>query len=157
MTLVETGKLLTIISSFDNRRLEESTATAWKMMLDREVPDAELDDAQEIVFQWFAKENPYFEVRHLIEGLKKRMRVNRLDTEADVRSAKARGLIDKTWPEMIPLPWDIRKKLAKIRAEENAVSNNFLESKLEGMGYSPAEMHPSVREKLGLSNVRSIS
>lgn len=150
MELVEVGKLLTIISSFDNRRLEESTALAWKMMIDREVPDAELDDAQEVVFDWFAKENPYFEVRHLVSGLKQRMRVNGLQIEADVRSAKARGLVDKTWPEICALPWDIRKKLNEIRSKEVKKNNSYLELRLESEGYKPVDMHPDVRERLGL-------
>lgn len=120
MNLEEVGKILTIIASFDNRKLETSTAMAWKMMLDRHVPEARLQDAEEVVFDWFGTENPYFEVRHLVDGLKRIMRVNRLDIEADVRSAKARGLIGKDWHPYTALPWSVRVQLQELRDTERA-------------------------------------
>lgn len=118
MQLAEVGKLLAIIRSFDNRKLEESTAMAWKLMLDREVPDATLDQATEVVMSWFATQNPYFEVRHLVAGLKREMRLDRPQIAADVRSAKARGLLDASWSERDPLPWECANRLAAVRLRE---------------------------------------
>lgn len=118
MQLAEVGKLLAVIASFDNRRLDESTAHAWKLMLDREVPEARLEDATEVVLDWFAAENPYFEVRHLVTGLKRKMRLSRFSIETDVRSAKARGMVDKDWPTGKALPWPVRDRLEKARAAE---------------------------------------
>lgn len=118
MQLAEVGKLLAIIRSFDNRKLEESTAMAWKLMLDREVPEARLEDAQDVVMDWFATANPYFEVRHLCDGLKKKMRISKFSIEGDVRSAKARGLIAKDWPDRKALPWPVRDELARVRQRE---------------------------------------
>lgn len=120
MQLAEVGKLLAIIRSFDNRKLDESTAMSWKLMLDREVAEARLEDATEVVLDWFAKENPYFEVRHLITGLKKMMRFGKFNIESDVRSAKARGMIGADWPESKVLPWEVRDRLAKARGVERA-------------------------------------
>lgn len=122
MQLAEVGKLLAIVRSFDNRKLDESTAVAWKMMLDREVPEARLEDAQEVVLGWFANDNPYFEVRHLIAGLRKKMRLSKFNIETDVRSAKARGLISKDWPDGRALPWEVREKLAHARAADRAAA-----------------------------------
>lgn len=118
LNLQEVGKLLTIIASFDNRKLDESTAMAWKMMLDREVPDATLAQAQEVVLDWFATENPYFTVSSLCDGLRREMRRNRQQVAADVRSAKARGLVDKYWPESKPLDWMTANSLAAHRLAE---------------------------------------
>lgn len=118
MQLKEVGQLLAIIRSFDNRKLDESTAVSWKLMLDREVPEARLQDATEVVLDWFSTANPYFEVRHLVDGLKKRMRVSKFNIETDVRSAKARGLIGKDWPRDKVLPWEVRDRLASVRAAE---------------------------------------
>lgn len=120
MQLAEVGQLLAIIRSFDNRKLDESTAMSWKMMLDREVAEARLGDATEVVLDWFAKENPYFEVRHLIAGLKRKMRFSPFNIESDVRSAKGRGLIEKDWPADKVLPWEVRDKLAGLRSAEKA-------------------------------------
>lgn len=122
MQLAEVGQLLAIIRSFDNRKLEESTAMSWKLMLDREVAEARLEDATEVVLDWFARENPYFEVRHLIAGLKRMMRLSPFAIESDVRSAKARGLIDKDWPAGKAMPWPVRDLLAKARTMERVAA-----------------------------------
>ena len=120
MQLTEVGQLLAIISSFDNRKLDKSTAMAWKMMLDRELPDAALSDAQEVVLDWFAGENPYFEARHLITGLKRRMRLTPRDSETDVRVAKRLGMIPDDHARRIPLPTGVARRLAEYRAGVNA-------------------------------------
>ena len=120
MQLAEVGKLLAIIRSFDNRKLEESTAMAWKLAIDRELPDVALVDAQEVVLDWFARDNPYFEVRHLISGLKRRMRLTPRDIETDVRVAKTLGLLPDSHDRRMPLPADAARRLADYRAGVNA-------------------------------------
>lgn len=120
MQLAEVGKLLAIIRSFDNRKLEESTAMAWKLMIDRELPDATLQDAQEVVLEWFATANPYFEVRHLVDGLKRRMRLTPRDIETDVRVAKRLGMLPDDHDRRVPLPADVARRLADYRAGVNA-------------------------------------
>lgn len=134
MQLAEVGKLLAIIASFDNRKLDESTARAWKMMLDRHVPDATLEQATEVVMDWFGTENPYFEVRHLVDGLKREMRLNRADRAADVRSAKARGIIPKDRNERDGLDWMEANALAAARLRERTEA---LELSDEGPNVSP--------------------
>lgn len=123
MELTEVGKLLAIVRSFDNRKLDESTAQAWKMMLDREVPDATLAECTDVVMDWFGTENPYFEVRHLLDGLRKRRRWFGRQVEVDVRSAKARGLVDASWPDREPLPADVRGKLEAARAADRETAS----------------------------------
>ena len=127
MQLAEVGKLLAIIRSFDNRRLDESTARAWKIMIDKHVPDAEFEEAQEVVLDWFAHENPYFEVRHLLEGLRKRYRRHPAQVEADVRSAKARGLVDQDWPSRKVLPFTVAKRLDEARRRDREVAPDEIE------------------------------
>ena len=117
MQLAEVGKLLAIIRSFDNRKLDESTAVAWKMMLDREVPAASFEQAAEVVMDWFSTANPYFEVRHLVDGLKRLLRLTPKAIADDVRSAKARGLVDVSWPARDPLPPAVSAALESARAE----------------------------------------
>ena len=121
MQLAEVGKLLAIIKSFDNRKLDESTAMAWKMMLDREVPDATPEQAIEVVMSWFSTANPYFEVRHLVDGLKRELRLTAKAIADDVRSARARGLIGDYDPR-VPLPADVAARLAAARANDREVA-----------------------------------
>ena len=139
MQLAEVGKLLAIIRSFDNRKLDESTAMAWKLMLDREVADATLEQATEVVMGWFATANPYFEVRHLVDGLKREMRLNRPQIAADVRSAKARGLIEKGWDERKALPWEVLNQLAAVRLRERTEALE-LGAFDDGQNSSPLEL-----------------
>ena len=133
MQLAEVGKLLAIIRSFDNRKLDESTAMAWKMMLDREVPGAQLSDAQEVVMDWFSTENPYFEVRHLIDGIKKRLRLTPKQIADDVRSAIARGLLPVWASTKQPVSREIAEKLAVLREAARVESEQYqIESHTQG-------------------------
>ena len=112
-------------------------------MFDREVPEARLQDAQEVVLDWFAHENPYFEVRHLLTGLRRMMRINRLDIERDVRAARARGMVEKSWPESKVLPWPVRQKLQQVRERERAELREALlalEQRGEGDGVGEIEV-----------------
>lgn len=128
MQLAEVGKLLAVIASFDNRRLDEATAMSWKLMLDREVPGASLDQATEVVLDWFSTANPYFEVRHLVDGLKKTLRLMPKQVADDVRSAKARGLIDAGHDPRDPLPADVSARLAAARALDRDNAPTEIES-----------------------------
>lgn len=128
MLLAEVGKLLAVIASFDNRRLDEATAFSWKLMLDREVPDATLEQATEVVLDWFATANPYFEVRHLADGLKRKLRLTAKQIADDVRSAKARGLIDASHDPRTPLPGEVVVRLAEARAADRDVAPGEIEA-----------------------------
>ncbi|MEV8339236.1 hypothetical protein [Leucobacter sp. NPDC077196] len=125
MQLKEVGQLLTIISSFDNRKLDESTAVSWKLMIDRHFPDASLVEAQEVVLDWFGTANPYFEVRHLIDGLKRARRRFSREIENDVRAAKARGLIGRDWPARKVLPVEVEQRLSGARARDREVAAQY--------------------------------
>lgn len=125
MQLKEVGQLLTIISSFDNRKLDESTAVSWKLMIDRHFPDASLMEAQEVVLDWFGTANPYFEVRHLIDGLRRKHRRFARQVETDVRSAKARGIVPANWPARDPLPWHVVEALEAARARDREVAAQY--------------------------------
>lgn len=105
------------------------------MMLDREVPNAPLAAAQDVVFEWFSVENPYFEVRHLIGGLRRKMRLTPKAIEDDVRSAKARGLVPKDWPARTPLPAEAASKLEAARADARAEA-----PEIEGPNMSPLQL-----------------
>lgn len=138
MQLAEVGQLLAIVRSFDNRKLDESTAFAWKLMLDRSFPDATLEQCQAVVLDWFGTENPYFEVRHLLDGLRKRARRLPRQIEVDVRAAKARGIIARDWPDREPLPDGVARMLEAARsADRELVAQHELDA---GPNLSPLRL-----------------
>lgn len=134
MQLAEVGKLLAIIRSFDNRKLDESTAMAWKLMIDRHYPDASLEEAQAVVLDWFGTANPYFEVRHLVDGLRRQGRRFSKQVEDDVRAAKARGIVGEAWPDRDPLRPEDKARLESARAGDREVAAQF---EIEGINQSP--------------------
>ena len=137
MQLAEVGKLLAVIRSFDNRKLDESTAYAWKLLIDREFPDATLEESTEVVLDWFGTANPYFEARHLLDGLRRKRRRFAREIEADVRAAKMRGLLRKDWPSRQALPLDVERKLAEARAADSEIAAAHA---LEGPNVSPLKL-----------------
>lgn len=137
MQLAEVGKLLAIIRSFDNRKLDEATAQAWKIMLDKHFPDATLQEAQEVVLDWFGTENPYFEVRHLLDGIRRKRRRFGRQVEVDVRSAKARGLVAKSWPDRKPLLPETAQALTEARARDRAEAEQHA---VEGLNVTPLQL-----------------
>ena len=114
----EAAELLAFIAAFDNRKVSKETAVAWSMTVTREVPALTLDVAREIVMDHFAAPGDYFTVGILIDEARKRLRLDSRSVAADVRSARARGLVDPGWPTSMPLPADVVERLAAARRGE---------------------------------------
>jgi hypothetical protein len=114
----EVAKLLTILSGFDRRQVDELTVEAWHAI--PEIAAARFDHAEQIALEHQTGPHAaeYFAVRHLVTGLRRRTRTTTGDVEADVRSAKARGLIEDTWPRRDPLPPDVAARLAQAREHD---------------------------------------
>lgn len=115
MKKTEVAQLLTILSGYDRRQVDEITVEAWHAV--PEIARADYDTARAIVIahQTGPEAAEYFAVRHLVAGLRRRHRNTRGDVETDVRSAKARGLVAPDWPLRDPLPDDIAEQLAAAR------------------------------------------
>lgn len=118
MNKTEVAKFLTIASGFDRREVDELTVTSWHQV--PEVSAARYDDAVKVVIahQTSAQSTEYFAVRHLVNGIRLMQRTASADVEADVRSAKARGLVDRNWPRAEPLPADVAQKLHAARERD---------------------------------------
>lgn len=117
MNKVEIGQLLTIASGFDRFvTVDRVTTEAWHLALS----NVSYAEAQEVVVAHFtgprAKEQ--FSVRHVLEAVESRLRMTDDAIEADVRSAKARGLIDRDWPKREPLPADVAALLSVARQRD---------------------------------------
>ncbi len=116
MNKTEVAQLLTVASGFDRRQVDELTVTAWHQV--PEIAAANYDDAVKVVVahQTAPEAAEYFTVRHLVAGMRKAKRT--ADIEADVRSAKARGIISESWPKRMPLNFPDAEKLAELRERD---------------------------------------
>ena len=118
MQASEAAELLAFIAAFDNRKVSKEAAVAWSMTVNREVPQLTLPVAREIVMDHFASQGPYFTVGALLDEARLRLRLDSRAIAADVRSARARGLVYSDWPTSKALPADVVDRLAAARKGE---------------------------------------
>lgn len=120
MNKVEIAQILAIAGAFDNRNVQPATVEAWALI--PAIQHMDHRDALDAVIahQTGEKKGEYLTVGHVVDYVAKTTRS--VDIEADVRSAKARGLIDKSWPKNNPLPPDVANKLRDLRQAERVAA-----------------------------------
>lgn len=126
MNKVEVGQLLTIASGFDRFvTVDRVTTEAWFLAL----AEVDYSEAQAAVVAHFtgprAKET--FSVRHVLEAARITARSTPDAIEADVRSAKARGLLEPTYPAREPLPADVKALLFAARERDRETARVMYE------------------------------
>lgn len=102
MNATEAAKLLAILAAVDRREFDTTTAQGWAWAL----PDATLEHALEAARRAMDT-GSYVDVT----AIKTQLRAMRPRLEADVRSAKVRGLIPTDWPTSRPLPAPLEQRL----------------------------------------------
>ena len=137
MNKTQVGQILTIASGFDRFiTVDRVTTEAWFLVLGA----IDYDEAQAAVIGHFtgpiAKE--VFSVRHILNAVADGGRNTRAAIEADVRSAKARGLISKGWPDRQALPDEVKDGLLTLRDLERRAA--AVRDELEQGGGSPADV-----------------
>ncbi|WP_104128026.1 hypothetical protein [Cryobacterium sp. Y57] len=125
MNKTQVAQILTIASGFDRFIVVDRVTTeAWFMALEQ----VNYDEAMAATVGHFtgpiAKE--VFSVRHILNTVADGGRNSASAIEADVRSAKARGLIEKSWPSRNLLPPDIRDALFTLREFERRQATDRL-------------------------------
>lgn len=136
MNEVEVGKILTVASGFDRFiTVDRVTVTAWHLALS----GVDYKEAESATVAHFVgpKARETFSVRHILEVVEDRARLSAVKIEEDVRSAKARGLIDKSWPDRDRLPDDIREALFTLRDLERRAAAD--RSELDHIDGSPID------------------
>jgi len=133
----QVGQILTIASGFDRFiTVDRVTTEAWFLVLGA----IDYDEAQAAVIGHFtgpiAKE--VFSVRHILNAVADGGRNTRAAIEADVRSAKARGLISKGWPDRQALPDEVKDGLLTLRDLERRAA--AVRDELEQGGGLPADV-----------------
>ena len=120
MNKVEAAKLLLLASGFDRwMRADDLTATVWEKAL-RDVPYPLAEDA---VVAHYSGDNAHKQLMpaDIIKATEHAARLTRPQVEADVRSAKARGLIEQSWPVGELLPELVRERLRVAREGDRRV------------------------------------
>ena len=119
MNKAEVGVLLLLASGLDRFvQVDQVTTDAWyKVLSAHNVTYAQAEQACIDHYTGPDGGRP-FTVAHVIAAVAVSDRTAQNAIEADVRSAKARGLIEKSWPERDMLPDDVRDALFTLRDME---------------------------------------
>jgi len=117
MNTSDAAKLLTVAAGFDRRQVTEVTATAWAAALDGH-SYAECERAIIAHHRDPARRTTYLTVGHVLDRVEAGDRTSTADVEADVRSAKARGIIPADWPRRRELTPEAAYRLAQARERD---------------------------------------
>ena len=116
MNKPEIARLLGYISAgYDNRQLSDATVAVWV----EELGEVEFEVAKQAVRNHFRKPSPraYLSLDVLLEQIRVDTRQTPTAIEEDVRSAKARGFIEASWPARQALPRPVAARLASARLD----------------------------------------
>ena len=117
----EIAELLVLMSGFDRFQVTDPVVVeAWAMI--PAIQQAPVEAARTAVLAHFTGSPKPLLVADLVAALTSAGRQGREDIAADVRSARARGLIDRSWPEAQPVPDEVRARLTEIRNAERDIA-----------------------------------
>ena len=129
MSKPEIGKLLLFASGLDRFvQVDAVTVDAWfRVLSDTTATYAQAEQAC-INHYTGPDANRPFTVAHVVALVAADNRSAVASIAADVRSAKARGLIERYWPEREPLPAEIRDALFTIRERERRTARELFDT-----------------------------
>lgn len=129
MNKKEIAQLLTIASGFDRRVVDPVTVESWHLVA--AIREADYEDALAALLAHVAAQpKEYFTVAHVVAHTQISSRQTKELIAADVRSARARGLVAMDWSESEPVPDDVRNRLTAIRDHDRQEARE-IESGLE--------------------------
>lgn len=123
MTKKEIGLLLLLASGLDRFVIVNNVTTdAWLRALDG--VDVNLEQAKQACVNHYTGPDSgrQFTVAHVVALVTADNRSTTYAVEADVRSAKARGLVEKSWPPRDLLPERVRDALFTLRDLERVAA-----------------------------------
>ena len=125
MDKIEIGQLLTVQSGFDRRQVDKVTIEAWALVHGIQSADYEDALAALIAHATGPNANEYLTVNHIVSATQVSSRQTKELVASDVRSARARGLVGRDWPEWKPVTAGVRLALEVARDEARvyAMSN----------------------------------
>lgn len=117
MNRQEIAQLLTVASGFDRRTVDKVTVEAWALVPGIQAADYEDAVAAVVAHVTGPERKEYLTVGHVVAATQVAARQTKELVAADVRSARARKLIDMDWPENKPVPKEVRHQLMESRDE----------------------------------------
>lgn len=122
MTPSEVADLLSLSVELDRYatadKMTKEKVVAWTAVLNTEAPGMSFGEAQQCVIRYYGTEGESLTVYALIDVWKQGRRLLPHQVAADVRSAKARGLIAPSYSNNLPLPAEVASALAAARAQD---------------------------------------
>lgn len=129
----EIGMLLGLASGFDRRVVDPLTIEAWASVPELAKASYSAAKVAVIAHQTGVKRHEYLTIGHIVDALRIDGRNSQRAIEEDVRSAKARGMVEKSWPDRQILPEDTRQGLFTLRdTERRAALTRFEFDHLDG-------------------------
>ena len=124
MNILEVSQILLLASGFTPFvAVNEVTTQAWHLALS----GVEYEAAKAATVEHFTGPNAgdNFGVHHIRAIVNRTGRTSVAAIEADVRSAKARGMIGREWPDGKQLPPAMLERLSRARAGEQATARHL--------------------------------
>lgn len=124
MDALEVAKILTLASGYNSFiAVDRVTVEAWLLALG----GVSYEAAKDATVEHFTGPNAgeRFGVHHLLAITNRAGRSSVAAIEADVRSAKARGMISRDWPDGQQLPPAMLERLSRSRAAEQATARHM--------------------------------
>ena len=125
MNQKEVAELLTIAGGFDQRKVDDVMILSWSMV--PAIQSADFEDARAAIIAHVTGPNrrEYLTVGHVTDATQISSRQTKELVASDVRSARARGLVPRDWPEWKPVVAGVRSALEVARDEARvyAMSN----------------------------------
>lgn len=120
----DTAALLAMAGAFDRFiRVDELMVAGWQLALG----DVSVDAAKHAVLEHYTGEKAHRPITpaDILASVKRAARLVPSMVEADVRSAKARGLVSKDWPDRQQLAPDVMERLAAAREADRYESTRY--------------------------------
>lgn len=122
MTPSEVADLLSLSSELDRYstadKMTRERVIAWAAVFASEAPAMTFSEAQPLVIRFYGSAGESLTAFALIELWKAGRRLLPHQIAADVRSAKARGLLAASWVGSDPLPTDVAERLSQARLDD---------------------------------------
>lgn len=126
MNKPDIARLLALASGFDNRKPNPMAVESWSMVPELQAASFETAAAAVVAHQTGPNRHEYLTIAHIVDALTEGRRDSRAAIAADVRSAKARGLVSRDHRERDPLPPDAADALATLRALDRRAAEDQL-------------------------------
>lgn len=126
MNIAEAAQLLGLAGTFDRFiALDKANATTWQ----RQLHDVSYEPAADAVMAFYRDWNgsKQLTIAYILDAVEHTSRKSADQIAADVHSARARGLVPKTWPESEPIPADALAAITAAREEVRARAVRQLE------------------------------